>query len=237
MTHPCRHAKHAADAHRESRLLAAALTAFKRPLGIKPLAEACLRRLLSHQLAASWAAWREHVQASHQLAAAAADRGRAVVQRWRSQLLASALSSWLQYAARSQRLRQVLRRIQQRQLLAALRTWRERTTSMQRARELMRRSLWGTQQWAFAAWREVVAEAAEQRWALEQVAAAEGQGRPSPKKLVFALQGDHSAALLMHCLDVWRAATAVQRDLRARVLRAYRHLYFSLARRCFAAMR
>lgn len=88
-----------------------------------------------------------------------------------------------------------------------------------------------------AAWREAAADAAQEHWALEQVAQAEGRGRASPKKLIFALQGDHLRALLMQCLAGWQAAAAEQRRLRAQVLAAFKHLYFSLARRSFAVLR
>lgn len=50
-------------------------------------------------------------------------------------------------------------------------------------------------------WREAAAAAAEERWALERVAAAEGSGRASPKKLVFALRGQADLALLMPAFD------------------------------------
>lgn len=90
-----------------------------------------------------------------------------------------------------------------------------------------------------AAWRDAASQAALERRALEQVAEAQGQGRAlaSPKKFVFALQGQPDLALLMGCLGAWRAAAAERRRLRQQVMRAYRHLYLTLARRCFGILR
>lgn len=197
-----RRAKALAAAHYERRLLAASLAAFQRPLALKPLAEACLRRLLNRQLGAAWAAWREHMAASREAANCAAARGRAAVMRMQNRLLAEAWASWREYAERNRRLRQVLRRIQQRAALAALLCWRERTQRMQSARRLMLRSLAGTQQWAFGAWRDAAADAAAERCALERAAAAEGSGRTTPKKLLFALRGEPHLALLMETFEV-----------------------------------
>lgn len=233
----CRRAKHEADAHHQRHLLAAALAAFQRPLAAKSLAQACLRRLLNRLLAAAFDAWRQRLADSRQLAADAADRGRAVVLRMQSGLLASAFDTWRQHRSRNQQLRQVLLRIQQRHLAAAWNSWRAWAAKMQRARGLMRRQLMGTQQWALAAWREATAAAAEQRWALERVVGAQGQGRSTPKRLVFALQGEQGLALLMGAFAVWQGAAEGQRHLREQVLQAYKHLYFQLARRCFSILR
>lgn len=158
-----------ADMHRERHLMAVSLAAFRAPLARKAVAEACLRRLLHHQLAAAFASWRERTQASLSLAATAAERGCTVVLRMQNQLLAKALCAWRAHTQLNQRLRQVLRRIQQRSLLAALHSWRDWTACMARARHLMQRSLAGTQAWAFAVWRDAAAAGAEARWALEQV--------------------------------------------------------------------
>lgn len=50
-------------------------------------------------------------------------------------------------------------------------------------------------------WREAAADAAEERWALERAAAAEGSSRATPKKLLFALRGEADLATLMPCFD------------------------------------
>lgn len=234
----CRRAKQQADAHYEHRLLEVSLAAFRRPLDLKTLATACLLRLLNRQLAVAFTAWRQRAAESREVASAAAVQGRRVLLRMQNQLLASAFAIWQQHAARSLRARQVLLRIQLRGLAAALRSWRDWTSRMQRARALMRRSLMGTQQWALAAWREAAAEAAQQRWALQQIAEAEGRMTlVSPKKLMFALRGEPQLALQMQAWAAWRSVAEVQRHLRSQVLRAYKHLYFALAHRCFGILR
>lgn len=71
-----------------------------------------------------------------------------------------------------------------------------------------------------------------------QAAEAEGRTRRStPKKVLYSLVGDHNRALLMHCWSGWAAAAAEQRRLQGLTMVAYRHLYFALARRCFAVLR
>lgn len=200
--------KAAADAYHQRHLLTASLAALRRPLELKPRAEACLRRLLHRRLASAFAGWRMNVAASAEVAARADELARGVVLRICNQLLARAFASLRQHVRRNQRLRQVLLRIQRRHLLAALRTWHS-----------------------------AAATSAERRFALEQVAQAEGRGRPSPKKLVFVLRGQHELALMMQALNRWRAVLAGQRLHRALILRAYKHLYYSLARHCFATLR
>lgn len=143
-----RRAKLQAQAHYERRLLAASLAALQRPLQLRPVAEACLRRLLHRQLGTAFAAWRSQLAGSQELAAAAAIKGRSVVLRMQNRCLASAWQAWRWHAARNCRLRAVLMRIQQRHALAALHSWRDWTACMQRARHLMQRSLAGTQLWA-----------------------------------------------------------------------------------------
>ena len=73
---------------------------------------------------------------------------------------------------------------------------------------------------------------------LPQAAEAEGRtGRSTPKKVLYSLLGHHDRALLMHCWAGWAAAAAERRRMQGMTMLAYRHLYFALARRCFAVMR
>lgn len=145
---PCRRAKEHADAHYVGRLLAVSLAAFKQPLVLRPVAEACLRRLLHRQLGASFAAWRSHLVASHETAAAAASKGRAAVLRMQRALLSAAWNSWQQHTAHIKSLRRVLLRVQQRHALAALHSWWDWAAHMQRVRQLLRRHLASTALWA-----------------------------------------------------------------------------------------
>lgn len=232
-----RRAKHLADTHRKRHLLAVSLAAFWRPLELKAIATACLARMLNRQLASAFTGWRERTAASKEAAEAAMECGRRAALRMQHGLLAGALASWRQHAALRRKARQVLLRIQRRGLVAALHSWRECATRVAAARVLMQRSLMGTQQWAFAAWREAAAAAAEQSWALQQVAYADAAGRTTPKKLVFELAGQPRLALLMGALGAWRGLATARRQARSQVLRAYRHLYFWLARRCVDALR
>ena len=234
---PCRRAKHQADAHHERYLLAVGVAAFRRPLDLRPIAQACLARLMHRQLSVAFQAWRQHLAASNKQAEHAGQLGLRVVLRLQNQLAAAALASWRAHAQRNSRLRTVLCRIQHRELAAALASWRDHATRMRRARTLMQRSLMGTAQWALTAWREAAAAAAEQRWALETVAVADARGCTTPKRMLFALRGQAELALEAHVFGEWRAATAAQRHLRSQVLRAYKHLYFSLARSCFEVLR
>jgi len=71
-----------------------------------------------------------------------------------------------------------------------------------------------------------------------QAAEAEGRtGRSTPKKVLYSLLGDHDRALLMHCWAGWAGAAAERRRMSELTMQAYRHLYFALARRCFAVLR
>ncbi len=70
-----------------------------------------------------------------------------------------------------------------------------------------------------------------------QLSGAAQQGLTPSKQAVFAMQGQHELAHMMGAFGAWRQLVIERQQAQEKLMLAYKHLYFALARRCFDVLR